>query len=101
MLVQEARIENDSLRWSHDPIYDHFSDDWSIFQTVVQLLLEEISVEDLPPLRVVKMGGLVSTETRTGGPRRSRVPEERLVTLFNDNMYSVSYASESQHKRIE
>ena len=53
------RREVDDLRWSHDKIYDHFKDRVSIFVTVVDLLLGHVSVDDIPPLRVVKIGDLV------------------------------------------
>ncbi len=53
------RREVDDLRWSHDTIYNHFKYRVSIFETVVHLLFGHVSVDDIPPLRVVKIGDLV------------------------------------------
>ena len=52
-------VEIDDLRWSHDKIYDHFKDKVSIYETVVHLVLGHVSVDDIPPLRVVKIGHLI------------------------------------------
>ena len=52
-------VEVDDLRWSHDKTYDQFKDKVSIFETVVHLVLGHVSVDDIPPLRVVKIGHLI------------------------------------------
>jgi len=51
MSTKTMNVED--LRWSHDKIYDHFSDKRSVYELVVQLLLSEVNVEDIPPLDVV------------------------------------------------
>jgi len=47
-----VEVDVRDLRWSHDKIYDHFKDHRSIYEMVVQLLLGEVCIEDLPPLEV-------------------------------------------------
>mmetsp|Transcript_61733 Transcript_61733/g.137827 ORF Transcript_61733/g.137827 Transcript_61733/m.137827 type:complete len:518 (-) Transcript_61733:70-1623(-) len=44
------------VRWSHDRVYDHFTDGMSLFETVVQLLLGELKLHHLPPLQIVRRG---------------------------------------------
>lgn len=53
----------DQLFWSHDKIYNHFSDDRSVFETVCDLLKiadfaeHDVFVDLLPALHVVDLGG--------------------------------------------
>jgi len=44
------------LGWSHDKIYDHFSDQRPVAQMVVDLLLRKLHPDEVPPLKVVKFG---------------------------------------------
>ena len=60
-------VEIDDLRWSHDKIYDHFKDKVSIYETVVHLVLGHVSVDDIPPLRVVKIGHLMHSLSNRRG----------------------------------
>ncbi|CAE8593316.1 unnamed protein product [Polarella glacialis] len=49
----------DKLGWSHDRIYDHFGDGKSVYETVVELLMEKIRPVDLPALEIVCLGSRI------------------------------------------
>ena len=52
-------MEVSQLRWSHDSIFDHFSDGTSVYELFVQLILGERNVTDIAPMEVVPIGGHV------------------------------------------
>ena len=49
-------MEVSDLRWSHDTIYDHFSDERPLERMVLDLILGEVKLEEIPPLQVAKFG---------------------------------------------
>jgi len=52
-------VDADKVRWSHNTIFDHFGHEdgvpgSSVFEMVVSLLLGEIDIADIPPVRIIE-----------------------------------------------